>query len=352
MNLIYGSSKSGRLDEAIKDIHGKPDFLILMSSDKKFEEHVEQLEKAFPGVPSIGCVGSSYGKDTCEGGVAVSAFTGVQAVANVIENVSTMPIKYFGRIENDMHSIHAESRNTVLIDLCSGNDAQVLTTINAVIGRQKIQLMGGTSEVPRVSANGVVYSDADAYAFVKNKSGKVGVYKENVYRPMKEGYRFIASHTDRSKYLIGQLNGKPAKRVYMETLGIRESEIPNQTFTNPFGKMIGDDLCIISIKEVIGDGIACFRQVNDSDVLTLLELRDYREILEETTNRIRSDFSKISAVYSVNCVFRFFAFSQNGDWNDYLLSMGRLGSHCGLIGFGEHNNDQFINQTMSCVVFE
>ena len=37
---------------------------------------------------------------------------------------------------------------------------------------------------------------------------------------------------------------------------------------------------------------------------------------------------------------------------DYLKQMGSLGSHCGLVGFGEHNNDQFVNQTMTCVVFE
>ena len=351
MNLTYGSSKTGNLAEAISGIRN-PDFLILMSANDSFEKNVEKLEESFPGVPSIGCVGTSYGKDTCEGGVAVSAFSGVGVVTNVIENVSTMPIKYIDRIETDLRKIGADSSNTVFMDLCAGNDAQVLTTINSVIGKKHIQLMGGTSEAPKVSANGVVYQDADAYAFVKNKSGRVGVYKENVYQPMKEGYRFIASHTDRSKYLIGQLNGRPAKNVYMETLGIRESEIANQTFTNPFGKMIGDDICIISLKEVIGDGISCFRQVNDSDVLTLLEMRDYREILEDTTRRIRRDFSKISAIYSINCIFRFLVFSQNGDWNDYLAAMGRLGSHCGLVGFGEHNNDQFINQTMTCVVFE
>ena len=351
MNLNYVSNKSGNIEEAIRGIHS-PDFLLLMSPDEKFEEHVAALEKAFPGVPSIGCVGDGYGKSLCASGVSIAAFTGVQAVANVIEHASTMPVKYIGRVEDDMRTIHADSKNTVLIDLCAANDAQVLATISSVIGKQRLPLMGGTSASPKVSANGVVYPDADAYAFVKNKAGRVAVYKENVYQPMKEGYRFIASHTDRSKYLIGQLNGRPAKRVYMETLGISESQIADQTFTNPFGKMIGDDICIISLKEVIGDGIACFRQVNDSDVLTLLEIRDYREILDDTMSRIRRDFSKISAVFSVNCVFRQLYFTQRGDWDDYLATMGRLGSHCGLVGFGEHYNDQFINQTMTCVVFE
>ena len=36
----------------------------------------------------------------------------------------------------------------------------------------------------------------------------------------------------------------------------------------------------------------------------------------------------------------------------YLKTMGTLGMHAGLVGFGEHYNSQFVNQTMSCVVFE
>ena len=108
----------------------------------------------------------------------------------------------------------------------------------------------------------------------------------------------------------------------------------------------------ISLKEVSGEGLCCFRQVNNSDVLTLLELRDVREIVQDTIDKIRSDFSRVSAVYSVNCIFRYLVFENNHMTSDYLSQMGSLGSHCGLVGFGEHNNDQFVNQTMTCVVFE
>lgn len=108
------------------------------------------------------------------------------------------------------------------------------------------------------------------FAFVKNNGGKVRVYKENIYYPNPQ-YRFIASKTDRSKYTVGELNGKPARQAYQDTLGIREQDIVNQTFKNPLGKKNGKDICIISIKEVAGNGLCCYRQVNDSDVLYLLE---------------------------------------------------------------------------------
>ena len=116
--------------------------------------------------------------------------------------------------------------------------------------------------------------------------------------------------------------------------------------------MNGQDVCIISIKEVEGNSLCCYRQVNDSDVLTLLQVQDYKEIAENTVSRIKADFTHISGVFSVNCVFRYLLFSQEHNMDDYLNTMGKLGNHAGFIGFGEHYNHQFVNQTMTSVVFE
>lgn len=351
MKQFYGMSRTGNLEEAVKGLNN-PKLIILMSNGKQFAEHVEQLKKLYPEVPSIGCIGMSYDTKVVEEGVGVTAFTeGVSAVANVLEQVSTMPVKYIKRLEEDIHQINASSKDTVCIDLCAGNDACVLTTMYSVLGKKNISLMGGTGDAGKVSVNGKIYEDAVAYALVKNNGGKVKVYKENMYRPL-AGYRLIASKTDRSKYYIGELNGKPAKQVYQDILHIKESDITTQTFKNPFGKISGQDVCIISIKEVVGSGLACFRQVNDSDVLTLLELRDYQQIVAETIRNIKADFNHISAVFSVNCLFRYLLFSQNNNMQEYLDSMSALGSHCGLIGYGEHYNNQFVNQSMTCVVFE
>ena len=67
---------------------------------------------------------------------------------------------------------------------------------------------------------------------------------------------------------------------------------------------------------------------------------------------IRSDFSHISGVFSINCLFRYLLFTQNGDMQHYLDTMSGLGNHVGLIGYGEHYNNRFVNQSMTCVVFE
>lgn len=85
--------------------------------------------------------------------------------------------------------------------------------------------------------------------------------------------RFIAADTDKENYVIGTLNGKSAKQVYQSILHVTDEQILTQTFQNPFGKINGNDTCIISIKEVQGDALACFRQVNDSDVLICRNLQ-------------------------------------------------------------------------------
>lgn len=353
MKQVIGTSKRGDLQEAVRG--GKitsPALLILMSNAEQFEEHVAQLEAAFPGVPSIGCIGMSYDRQVIEKGVMVVAYTeGVTATANVLEQVSSMPVKYIKRLQKDLEKVKASANNTVCINFCTGNDACVLTTMCSVLNNKKAALVGGTGDAGRVSANGKIYEDAAAYALIRNNSGKIKIYKENIYQPSGD-YRLIASKTKKDGYFIGELNGKSAKQVYMEILQIKEEAIGSQTFQNPFGKINGTDTSIVSVKGTVGNGLSCFRAVKDSDVLTILEAKDTFQIVGETISQIKQDFNRVSAVFSINCLFRYLYFQQNGELQRYLDTMGTLGCHAGLFGYGEHYNDQFLNQTMTCVVFE
>ncbi|MCI9218216.1 MAG: hypothetical protein HFH94_00505 [Lachnospiraceae bacterium] len=351
MRQFFGMSNRGDLSEAVRNLDS-PQFIMLLSNNAQFEEHVKALEKLYPGIPSIGCIGMSYDTKVVENGVGVIAFSGgVSATANVLEQVSVMPVKYIDRLEADIRKINGSKQDTVCIDFCSGNDACVLTTIYTSLRSRGIQLVGGTGDGGKVSANGRIYQNSVAYALVRNQNGRVKTYKENIYHQL-GNYRFIASNTDRANYVIGSLNGNPAKQVYQSILNVTDQQILTQTFKNPFGKLNGSDTCIVSIKEVSGNSLACFRQVNDSDVLVLLELGDYPAIVRETIQNICRDFPKRSAVFSVNCLFRYKLFTEQRYMETYLQEMGKLGSHAGLVGYGEHYNNQFVNQSMTCVVFE
>ena len=144
MKQFYGMSQRGSLDEALQGLYN-PQFIMLLSNDAQFEEHVQALEKRYPGIPSIGCIGMSYQTGVVEHGVGIIAFSdGVTAAANVLEQVSTMPVKYIQRLERDMQTVGGSSRDTVCIDFCAGNDACVLTTIYTALRQRGISLVGGT----------------------------------------------------------------------------------------------------------------------------------------------------------------------------------------------------------------
>lgn len=349
---FFGFSKQGCLKDALKDL-SMPKLIMMFSNEQQFCSHVIELEQLFPGVQSIGCIGISYGgENVVDNGVSVIAFTeGVAVAANVIENISSMPVKYISRVEKDLLAVKASGNDTICIDFCTNNDACFVTTINGVLNKKNISLVGGTGGAGKVSLNGKEYENASVYAFIKNNNGKVKAYKENIYKPLNN--RFIVTKADKSKSILSELDGKPANKVYQDLLHISESEIVSRTFQNPFGKIYGKEVSIISVKEVVdGQGLSCYKQVNTSDILTLLELDDYEQIVKNTVQTIKGDFKNISAVFSINCIFRYLLFNQKKYFPEYLHQMNALGNHAGVVGFGEHFNTHHVNQTMSCVVFE
>lgn len=352
MKQIYGMSKTGNLQEAIKGIIN-PAALVLMTSAEKLEEHARQLEEAFPGVPSIGAVGYSYGdRNTNVDGVTVVALSdGIKAVANVVEELGTMPVKYIRRVEDDLKAVDACEDNTVCFDFCTGQDSKVVITFASILKKKKISLVGGTSDSKVVAMNGKLYEDSCAYLMLKNERGKVKVYKENIYKPMLE-HRMSATKTKPEEYKILEIDDRPAEQIYRERLHISKEEVKTQTFKNPLGRCYGSEVYLISIKQVNGSALECYRQVNNMDVLTMLEIDDYRQVVKDTVVKIKQDLGRVSAVLSVNCLFRYLLFSEDKYWDDYLAEMCSSFTHAGLVGMGEHFKNQHVNQTMCCVAFE
>lgn len=354
MREIWGMSEVGNIKEAISKLtNSKPDALILMTTEEKLADHARELAEAFPGVPSIGAVGQSYAnKKTNENGVTVVALCdGISAVANVIEELSLMPVKYIKRLEKDIQTVGAQPDNTVCFDFCTGHDSRLVTTLNATLEKKKISLVGGTSNSKAVAMNGKVYEDACVYLMLKNQRGKVKVYKENIYKPMQQ-HRMIATKTKPEKFEIIEIDGKSAEQVYRDTLHITREQAKTQTFKNPLGRCYGNEVYLISIKEANGSSLECYRQVNNMDILTLMELDDYKQVVKTTIEQMQKDLGKVSGILSVNCLFRFLFFSEENYWNSYLEEMCSISDHVGLVGVGEHYNKQHVNQTMCCVVFE
>ena len=357
MKLAYGSSKKGDVSEALKNITEPAALLFSVANEDMLEHTAAEIEKIFPGVASIGGVGQAYvGNHFFDAGITIIAMKeNIKVVADVLEEASVMPIKYIRRLENAVMAVGGERGKTACFDICSaGVDVRAVTTLSNYLCPLGYDLAGGTSNSAAVACNGKVYKDACAFFIFKNLKGRIKSYKENIYiHPQDSQKQFMVTEADPKNYKIRTLENMSAEKVYTSELGISRDKITTQTFKNPFGHVCGSDTYIISIKGVESDGsITTFRPANKMDFLTILSMSDYREVVQDTISRIKSDLGGASAVLSVNCLFRYIMFNDDKYWDNYLLEMCRGFSHAGMVGVGEHYNTQFVNQTMCCLAFE
>lgn len=353
MRQKYGYSKNSDTAQALREI-GDPKAIIFFADKKNVEKAAAEICRAFPGAISIGCVGQSYaGKSVYEDGLLVIGFEDVDAVGGVIENVGTMPLASIEMFKRDVQKIGAGVSNTVCVDFTTGNDAELVTTMNIALQPKGISLVGGTAWEDTVAYNGRVFHNACVYILMRNLTGKIKTYKENLYDVHPDSPRYVATKVDPARCALFELDGKPALKVYEEMLGISRAVPADQTIQNPLGRIIGDEIYLLSLKEAVENfGFTCYKKVNVMDIITVMELKDMDEIVNHTLQEIRADFPGIKGMFSINCIFRHLLFKQKRYEDQYMQSMALMGSHAGMIGLGEHYNTQHVNQTMSGFAFD
>lgn len=356
MKFTYGSSKTGNVEEALRGITAPAALLFIVEDESQLAKTAAEINNKFQDVPSIGGVGQSYvDKFFTEKGVTVIAMQeNIKVAADVLENAGVMPAKYIRRIERAFDSVGAEKGRTACFDLCSsGVDLRAVTTLMSYMRPKGYELAGGTSNSSSVACNGKVYKDACVFLVFKNLKGKIKAFKENMYVHSADEKQLMVTDADPKNYKICTLENRSAEEVYRSSLGIDRKAMATQTFKNPFGHVCGSETYIISIKEVDADGnIITFRPANKMDFLTILELGDYRAVVEETIAGMKAELGSVSAVLSVNCLFRYIFFNDEKYWDGYLAAMSKSFSHAGMVGVGEHYNAQFVNQTMCALAFE
>ena len=316
MKFVYGSSKTGSVSEALKNVREPSALFFSVASEDMLGRVALEIEKAFPGVASIGGVGQAYiDREFFDTGITVIAMKGtIRVVADVLEEASVMPIKYIRRLENAVREVGGEPGKTACFDICSaGTDVRAVTTLSNFLCPLGYDLAGGTSNSEAVACNGKVYKDACAFFIFRNLSGKIKSYKENIYiHPKGKGKQFMVTEADPRNYRIRSLENISAEKVYTSELGISRDMITRQTFKNPFGHVCGSETYIVSIKGVEADGsITTFRPANRLDFLAILSMADYREVVQDTISRIKNDLTGVSAVLSVNCLFRYIMFNED-----------------------------------------
>ena len=192
MKGFVGIGRADHVETAITDATAglkKADFLILIAPFSKIEAAAALLGEKYPGTPMIGTSGEGIAKEMrLTQAVIVIGFAGVEVCTGVIEDVRTTPVKSMHTFLSNLQAIEPGDSDTICLEFMTGCEERVLSTIHDSLQEAGVPLIGASAygvllgEKHCVILDGKVHTRSCAYAFIKNKGGKIHLYKENIYK--------------------------------------------------------------------------------------------------------------------------------------------------------------------------
>ncbi len=339
--------------------------LIIFSSDNaNFGWYSRMLSNSFPTATVIGVTSDTMYSPlgVCRSGLCVMAVTsGLSVTSGVLFEVSRYPRRSADSITNALAEI--EKENTVCLEFNAsvGNcEELVMDTFYDVMGHTGIPLLGATAATASnpdkpssVSLNGILYMDACVFAFIHNENGKVGIVKENMFRPT--NHFFTATDVDCDARKVYEFDHKSATGVVASAMQIPEDELSANSFFHPVGRLENDDLNIIAVKKQFQDGSMSFfsRIYNQTRVVLLDPIEPVEDVWKDTAQRVHDLVKEPSFSFIVNCVSRLKYFTETGkmtEYNEHLTES--YGTFIGSSGHGEQYAFRHLNETMMIVAFE
>lgn len=334
--------------------------MLFTCSFTNLPEIVECLNEKYPAVKKLGTGGTGFfnGKDYGKNLIITAFFDDVTVITGVLRSVSTIPLRDVETFQKNIRAIQPGKDNTICWEYCAASEEKLTTTMSSAIEPSGIPLLGGSifgyegAEKPLCCVDDQVYDDACGYALIKSKSGKIKIYRENIYEK-NDNVSHIATKVNRANRELIELDGRPVADVYTSQMGIPKNQIIDSVMNHPMCRQVGDQSYIASMKELGPNGsFINYKQINQNDTIYFMKLADYKEIMSSTLDKIHNDFSKVSLVLSVDCIYRYLLFQSLNYTSEYLSTMHTLGNHMGYVGGGEQFVNQHMNQTLVCAVFE
>ena len=224
----------------------------------------------------------------------------------IITEASRCPVAGTTQLLKQIAEISPGTDDTVCVEYCTGSEEKLVTTFTSCLETKGIHLAGGTvfgvpdGKPPVVAYNGELYEDACVYALIKNTTGKIRVYKENIYEKTSAQSHF-ATKVDVSRKALIELDGRPAADVYSAELGIPRDKIVDNVLVNPMGRAVGNQVFISSMNGMDTDGtLTNYKRINKNDCIYFLSLGDYKATEQQTRQQIQQDASHISLVLSID----------------------------------------------------
>ncbi|HWR40912.1 MAG TPA: FIST N-terminal domain-containing protein [Patescibacteria group bacterium] len=342
-----------------------PKLIWFTSGVPEFAEYSKVMKAAFPNSIIIGtttyaafCKDGAF-KDTL---LVMGIEDGIECYGDVLEEVDKYPLKYVERVERCANQLSGNTgENTICFECTTALlscEELVLSTLNAVLMKKNIPVFGGSAgdrgvaEKTLISFNGTVYHNACAFVLIKNLGGKIKLYRENIYKPTK--HHFKATKVDVKNRCVYEYNHSPAAQVTAQALGTTADNLGKYLNSYPLGRIIGNDMYITANNSVTAhNGMAYHARVYKNSEMVLLEPDNYKEVLRQTMDQVKSDVPKPSLSLMVNCLARSMLFESDAYADKFATDMGSaLGNYVGFAGYGEQLKEQHFNQTMVLAVFE
>lgn len=321
-----------------------------------------RLKENYPDAIVIGS--STYVNFSSEGyshcGACVMAINdGVEVSAGLLFDIERHPAMYKLHIKEALSKL-SSYENTCCIEFMTAfgkGEELVLDTFEEMLEGTGIQVAGSSAgAAPErtetyVALNGDIFKNTCAFVFIHNLTGRVGIYRENMFRPT--SHKLVATYADCEERLVFEYNERPAAIVLAEALGISVKELPEVLYMHPMGRIAGDEIYITEAEKVYEDGsISYFSRIYNQTKILLLEADDVRRVWKETEQRVLEDIKKPSFTIAVNCLARSKYFENEGCFGEFVNALRSYGKFIGVSGYGEQMNFIHLNQTMVLLVFE
>lgn len=282
----------------------------------------------------------------------------------LVENGSRYPISSKKDIENAIRECgirindptsHRDAFAITFINGVYNGEETVLANFYAVLKNDNFMLAGGTAgytgNTPKtfVSYNGKVTQDGAVILLVKTRS-KFDIRQEDIFEST--GISLAVTESDPINRTISSFNGRPAKTVYAEKLGVSEAQAEGMTFENPFGRYLDGELRIAALAGFTPDKkISLFARVVPNSTVELMHIGDARAKADETCAGIRQAIPNPKFVLLMTCITRTMYYGRSNMSNEIIGKYNKaFPTFAGFSCYGEQIGRIHCNQTLVSVV--
>lgn len=339
-----------------------PKLIIVFSEIDMLWFFAQKLQQRYPEALVIGS--STYINFNSEGyshcGASVMAVNyGVEVSGGLLFDIDRHPAMYKSHIKQALEKL-SSYENTCCLEFMTAfgkGEELVLDTFEEGLEGTGITVVGGSAGAPAertesfVAFGGDIFKQTCAFVFIHNLEGKVGFYRENIFKPT--SYRFTCTYADCEERTVMEYDGEPAADILARVLNVPLCNLEEALKLHPMGRITDGEINITESNEVFTDGsISYFATIYNHTKMLLLETDDIKRVWNETVQRVKNDFKEPAFTIAINCLSRSRLFEKDNTFGEFVNTLRNYGKFSGLSGYGEQLNYIHLNQTMILVVFE